>query len=185
MDNRWGAVAESQEKEVIDRVYVIGYVIDLMDRDRVTNRLNGTSMAYMIVNSIPRMLLPSKKKILASLNASAEDIMVRFYLGVGDRADSLVTSAYIDFRWLGPLIYTSFAFLFACILVGLCLLLRFQFFSLYVLCYVFFFALGTEQSFVTGCLNMLRIIVVVAALLIAYRFLDDLAGSDRRQHARI
>ena len=185
MDDRWGTVADSQEKEVIDRVYVIGYMIDLMDRDRVTNRFNGKAMAYMVVNSIPRMILPTKRKVLASLKASEEDISIRFNLGEDDRADSLITAAYIDFRWLGPLVYASFAFLFSCILVGLCLLLRFQFFSLYVLCYVFFFALGTEQSFVTGCLNMLRIIVIVAVLLMAYRFLDDLAGSDRRQHVRI
>lgn len=184
MDNRWGTVAESQEKEVIDRVYVIGYVIDLMDRDRITNRFNGSVMAFMVVNSIPRVLLPSKKKVLASLEARDSDITERFNLGDNDRADSLVTAAYIDFRWLCPLIYASFAFLFACILIGLCLLLRLPYFSLYVLCYVFFFAFGTEQAFITGSLNMLRIVLVVVVVLVIYRTISLLAHEGAPRHAR-
>ena len=172
MDNRWGTVVAGQQEEVVDRVYVIGLMTDMMSHDRVTNRFYGATAVYNAINSIPRVLLPNKKKLLASLNASDSDVTIRFGLGGNDRAESLVTAAYVDFRWLGPLIYSTYAFLFACLMIGLCSLLRFPVFSLYVLCYVFYFALGTEQTFVTGTLTMLRTVLPVAAILYFYRFLS-------------
>jgi hypothetical protein len=173
MDNRWGTVVKGQQKEVVDRVYVIGLMTDMMAHDRITNQFYGATAVYNAVNSIPRILLPDKKRILALIKASDSDVTIRFGLGGTDRAESLVTAAYVDFRWLGPLIYSTYAFLFACVLIGLCSLLRYPVLSLYIICYVFYFALGTEQTFITGTLTLLRTVLVVAVMLFLYRFFAE------------
>jgi len=99
MDSRWGNVAQSQEKEVVDRVFVLGYLADLMDNAKITNQYFGRVALAEFLTRVPRALLPDKDKILASLKASEIDVGLRYKIGVANRAGFVVTASYVDFRW--------------------------------------------------------------------------------------
>ena len=174
MDSRWGSVAQSQEKEVVDRVFVLGYLVDLMDNARITNQYFVRVALAEFLIGVPRFLLSDKDKILASLKASEVDVGLRYKIGVADRAGSIVTASYIDFRWLGPPLYAAFAFLVGASMALLALTIRMNFFSVYVISYVFLGALATEKAFFAHNLNMMRLIFIVFVMLCFFQFVARL-----------
>jgi hypothetical protein len=176
MDSRWGTVAQSQEKEVVDRVFVLGYLVDLMDNARVTNQYFGRVALAELLTGVPRFLLPDKDKILASLKASEIDVGLRYNIGVADRAGSIVTASYVDFRWVGPPLYAAFAFMVGAAMAMLALMLRTNFFTIYVMAYVFLAALATETAFFAHKFNMLRVVTLMFIALCVYKFVTGLAA---------
>ena len=176
METRWGTVAQSQEKEVVDRVFVLGYLVDLMDNARVGNQYFGRVALGEMLTGVPRFLLPDKEKIVSSLRASETDIGLRYRIGVADRASSIVTAAYIDFRWLGPPLFAALAFMVGAAMAILALMIRMNFFAVYVISYVFLGALATETAFFAHKLNMLRLVAVVFAALCLFQFLTRLSA---------
>jgi hypothetical protein len=174
MDSRWGTVAQSQEKEVVDRVFVLGYLVDLMDNARITNQYFGRMLLGEVLTGVPRFLLLDKEKTVASLKASESDIGQRYNIGVADRAMSIVTASYIDFRWLGPPLYAALAFMVGTAMAVLALLIRMNFFAVYVISYVFLAALATETAFFAHKVNMMRLLIVFFIALCLYQFVARL-----------
>lgn len=174
MDTRWGIVAQSQEKEVVNRVFILGYLVDLMDNARITNRYSGRVLLGELLTGVPRFLLPNKEKMVASLRADEANVGLRYNIGVADRAMSIVTASYIDFRWLGPPLYAALALLVGIAMAILALLIRMNIFTVYVTSYVFLAGLATEAAFFAHKLNMIRLVVVFFTALCLYQFLTRL-----------
>jgi hypothetical protein len=185
MESRWDKVAKTQEKEVVDRVFVLGYLIDLMENAKIANRYYGRVVLGEAVTAIPRFLLPDKDQILRTLNSDEASVGQRYNIGVADRAMSIATAGYIDFRWIGPVLYAPLAFIIGAGLALMALVLRLNFFSLYVMAYVFLAALGTETAFFAHKLNMMRVIAVLFVILVAYRMVRRLASSPRFAERRL
>jgi hypothetical protein len=178
LGSRWQTVAQSQEDEVVDRVFVLGYLVDLMDNARVTNQYFGRVLLGEMLTGVPRFLLPDKERILAELRSREADVGQRYNIGITDRATSIVTASYVDFRWLGPPIFAALAFMVGASMAMLALLIRMNFFSVYVISYVFLAALATETTFFAHKFNMMRLVVVFFIALCLYQFLVRLlAGS--------
>lgn len=178
MDSRWDNVAKTQEKEVVDRVFVLGYLVDLMGNAKIVNRYYGRVVLGEIVTAVPRFLMPDKEEVLATLNSDEASVGQRYNIGVQDRAMSIVTAGYIDFRWVGPVLYAALASLVGVCMAIMALTLRLNFFSVYVMAYVFLAALGTETAFFAHKLNMIRLVAVLFVGLFAYRMIMHLiAGS--------
>jgi len=167
--SRWDTVVRWQKVEVVDRTYVLGFVIDLMNGAKVHNPYYGRQLVAGVVQSLPYMLFKGKDATLAALGTDQAGIAARYGLLPTDRADSIVTSAYLDFRWLGPPIYAAIAFAFAAVMAFAARLVGRHCFTVYVICYVFFFGLGVEQFFVTNGLNMLRTVAIAVLPLYACR----------------
>ena len=174
MDTRWSSVAQPQKKEVVDRVFVLGYLVDLMDNAKITNQYFGRVAFAELLTGVPRIFLADKDKILASLKASEIDVGLRYKIGVADRAGSIVTASYIDFRWLGPPLYAALAFMVGATMAFLALMIRLNFFSVYVISYVFLGAVATETAFFAHNLNMMRLIFIFFVALCLFKFLARL-----------
>ncbi len=179
MDKRWDNVARTQEKEVVDRVFVLGYLVDLMDNAKVVNQYYGRVVLGETLVSIPRFLMPDKDRLLNSLKSDEASVGQRYNIGVRDRAMSIVTAAYVDFRWVGPVFYAALAALIGIGLALMPLIVRVNFFTVYVMAYVFFAALGTETAFFAHKFNMMRLIAVLFVALIAYRIFLRLGAGPR------
>ena len=179
MDQRWDNVAKTQEKEVVDRVFVLGYLVDLMDNARVVNQYYGRVFLGEAVTSIPRFLIPDKERILKSLKSDEASVGQRYRIGVRDRAMSIVTAGYIDFRWAGPVFYAALASIIGICLALMALSVRENIFSVYVMAYVFYAALGTEAVFFAHKFNMMRLLLVLFVALIAYRIFVRLISGPR------
>ncbi len=169
MDKRWDRVAERQEEEVVDRVFVVGYLVDLMENARLTNRLDGQALATQVVTAVPRFLLRDKDRILRSIDADEAAIGQRYNIGTRDRPSSIVTIAYVDFRWLGPPFYSVLVLLVGIAMAMIAGFINMNFFTVYIVCYVFLRALGTEAAFFTDKLEMLRTTAVLFVGLCLYR----------------
>lgn len=169
MDKRWDRVAQRQEAEVVDRVFVLGYLVDLMQNARLTNRFDGRVLATEAVTAVPRFILPRKDNILRSLNADEAAIGQRYNIGTTDRPTSIVTVAFVDFRWLGPVLYSVLTLLIGVAAATMAGIVNLNFFSVYAICFVFLRALGTESAFFTDKLEMLRTLAVLFVLLCLYR----------------
>ena len=127
-----------------------------------------------MLTGVPSFLLPDKEKIVASLKARETDVGQRYKIGVADRAMSIVTASYIDFRWLGPPLFAALAFMVGTSMAILALLIRMNFFTVYVISYVFLGALATETAFFAHKFNMMRLVAVFFVVLCLYRFLARL-----------
>jgi len=174
MDTRWDTVSESQETEVVDRVFVLGYLVDLMDNARITNQYYGRVALGELLTGVPRFLLPDKDNIIASLTSSEADVGTRYKIGVADRAGSIVTASYVDFRWFGPPLYAAFAFVVGAGMAALALLARMNWFTVYVVSYVFLGALATETAFFAHKANMLRLVFLFFVGLCLFHFVARL-----------
>lgn len=185
MDKRWDSVAKTQEKEVVDRVFVLGYLVDLMDNAKIINRYYGRVVLSEAVTAVPRFLLPDKERVIASLKADEASVGQRYGIGVRDRAMSIVTAGYVDFRWVAPILYAALAFIVGATLAVMASFISLNFFSVYVMAYVFLAALGTETAFFAHKLNMMRLIAVLFILLVAYRMILRLAAGPSMTERRL
>ena len=179
MESRWDNVAKTQEKEIVDRVFVLGYLVDLMVNARIVNQYYGRVLLGEAIISIPRFLMPDKDRVLRSLKSDEASVGQRYSIGARDRATSIVTAAYIDFRWVGPVLYAALAAIIGVCLASMALFIRLNFFSVYVMVYVFLAALGTETAFFAHKLNMMRLIAALFVALIAYRIFLHLVTGPR------
>lgn len=185
MESRWETVAQSQEKEVVDRVFVLGYLVDLMDNARITNQYFGRVALGEMLTGVPRFLLTDKRKTVASLKATEPEVGQRYKIGVADRAMSIVTASYIDYRWWGPPLYAALAFMIGAGMAILARLIGMNFFTVYVISYVFLGALGTESAFFAHHVNMMRLVVVLFVALCCYQFVARLLAGPALAHRQM
>jgi hypothetical protein len=76
-------------------------------------------------------------------------------------------------------LYAALAAIIGVCLASMALFIRLNFFSVYVMVYVFLAALGTETAFFAHKLNMMRLIAALFVALIAYRIFLHLVTGPR------
>jgi hypothetical protein len=167
MRSNWSEVMRYQDAEVTNRVFVIGYVTDLIAGARPWNAFAGRMLAWETLNAIPRFLWPAKFSLMRDLHAGQSGIAQAYGLPDEDRADSVLTSAFVDFHWLG-ILYAPIVFAVGVFCVGVIRLCRSRFVAVYVICYALLQAITPEQSFITESLNMIRLLIVLTPIFFGY-----------------
>lgn len=172
MQNNWEAVSRHQEQNVVTRVFIIGYLSDLMASDRPDPHFLGRELAAEVVTSVPRVLLPGKQGIIDALKAGESEINLQFGLPNQDRAESAVVAAYVDFSWFGLVLYPIVIAVMGIAFAWLSNVSASQFFRIYVVSYTFYVGVSVEQTYITFALNSLRAVLVVAFVFIALDVLN-------------
>lgn len=175
----WNELERDQAEMVIDRVFVIGFLSDLIGGTKVTSPYYGLQFVYSVVLSIPRFLLPDKHAILSELKGDEENIDLRFGLPPFDRADTVITEAYINFLWLGPLLYAPLLAATGIAFTWLARLGESSFFRTVVVSYALLTAFAAEISFVGTTLNVLRALLVLSIPFVILRWLRPRAATAR------
>ena len=160
--SNWRELEASQVSSVIDRVFVIGFLTDLINGTKVSSPFYGTEALHQTVTAIPRMMLPGKHELLAELKADEEQIDIRFGLPPYDRASTIVTSAYVNALWLGPFFFAPLMLLVGALLARISLIGGSGFYRVLAVSYVLYLGLSIEEAFITGTLNAIRVLLVIA-----------------------
>lgn len=167
----WNEFERDQAEMVVDRVFVIGFLSDLIGGTKVSSPYYGLQFVYSVVLTVPRFVFPEKHLLLAELKGDEENIDLRFGLPPFDRADTIITEAYINFLWLGPFLYAPLLAATGIALAWLARLGDSSFFRTVVVSYAVVTALGAETSFVGSTLNVLRALLVLSIPFIVLRWL--------------
>jgi hypothetical protein len=172
LGDRFDVVQRQQEDNVVTRVFVIGYLSELLASNRPSPFLNGREFVFQLVTSIPRVLLPDKQGLINSLQVGESHINRNFGLPDRDRAGSMLVASYADFGWLGvvlgPIIVAIMGIMFA----GLARLGHSPLLRMYVVAYTLHNGLTVEQSYVIYTTNALRIVAVVAGVFLVAEVLN-------------
>jgi hypothetical protein len=172
----WNELERDQAEMVIDRVFVIGFLADLIGGTKVSSPYYGMQFVYSVVLAVPRFLFPEKHQLLAELKGDEENIDLRFGLPPFDRADSIVTEAYVNFLWLGPLFYAPILAATGIALAWIARLGESSFFRTVVVSYAVVTAIAVETSYVGTTLNVLRTLLVVSVPFVVLRWLRPRAA---------
>jgi hypothetical protein len=166
MENNWDALSKNQERNVVTRVFVIGYLSDLMASERRNPFFLGRELAHEVVASVPRIVLPGKQDIIASLRAGEIEINARFGLPNQDRAESAIVAAYVDFSWFGLVLYPIVVAVIGIAFAWLSTVSASQFFRIYTVSYTFYVGVSVEHTYVTFALNSLRTVLTLACVFV-------------------
>ncbi|MPY70076.1 MAG: hypothetical protein GEU92_08315 [Alphaproteobacteria bacterium] len=166
MENNWEVIAKNQEQNVVTRVFVIGYLSDLMASNRPAPFFLGRQLATELVSSIPRVVLPGKVDIIASLKAGEGEINEQFGLPNQDRAESAIIAAYVDFSWFGLVLYPIVIAVLGAAFAYLSNVSASPFFRIYTVSYAFYIGISVEQTYIILVLNSLRTLLALALMFI-------------------
>lgn len=178
LDENWDYVQSVQAENLVTRVMVIDYLSDLIEGTRPASATYGEQLVAQAISAIPRVILPSKDELLRDLPLGEDDINPRFGLQVTDRADSIVTSGYIDFLWFGPVLMALVALAVGAMMALLARTGNSPFFAAFVVFYVLVSATSIENFFLTFQLNVIRLLIPLAGV---FLFLAVLTGSPARR----
>ena len=161
MAGSWSNLQESQAVDVVNRVFVIGYLTDLVHGTERAVGFMGKKFVNDVVSGIPRFMLPSKSEILAELDANETSVTIRFGQPVTDRSEIIVTASYADFLWFGAVFYPPLVMLLGIFLAWVSVATGSGLFRVYVMSYTLLTALTVETYFFTNSLNMVRTLVIL------------------------
>lgn len=165
--NQWDSVRDRSADDVVDRAFVIGYLTDLMGGTRPQSPFYGAVTLSEALTAVPRAMLPAKKRIIDGLARGEDSVNPRFGLPPTDRATTVVTSAYADFLWFGPVLIPPLVMALGVLLAKLATAGGSPFFRVCTLAYTLLFALQVEEAFFTANLVMARTLFAGAVLLVA------------------
>jgi len=177
LTRHWSELERNQAEMVIDRVFIIGFLVDLIGGTKVSSPYYGTQLFYSVVVAVPRFVLLDKHLLLDNMKADEENIDLRFGLPPLDRADSILTESYINFLWFGPFLYAPLLLLSGIALAGIARIGNSSFFQTTVVSYALITAIGVETSYVSTTLNVLRTLIVLAVPFLVLQWLRPRAES--------
>ena len=83
-----------------------GYLGSLMESNG--ENLNGVCMLYAVINSIPRLIFQNKFHLLDEYSCTDEHVNTLHGLPPFDSPTTILTQAYADFSYFGPILYVIF-----------------------------------------------------------------------------
>ncbi len=162
-DDLEGAL-EWQASNLPQRMFLINYLKELMVAESPLFGAGQASLAEMVV-SIPSIILPNKYEIIAELGGVSEERNSDF--DVPDHLDypnTLLTTSYIDFGWLGPMIGALSVLLIGSLLAFFMRIGKNNLFRLVVLSTTLSTFISAELSFYTSVTGEFRFLLVLLPL---------------------
>ena len=161
-EDSWDEVLDSQITSFPTRMFIIGYIKELMGTTPDPRFGHGAASAAELVMGIPAFLYPGKGEMVVQLGGIGEMRNPDFDLADhSDYADSLLTVAYMDFGWFGIPCAALLTLAFGWIMAQLARLGRNELFQVVLISLILTHYLTVEQSFVATTVNVLRLAVAV------------------------
>ena len=173
LSEEWDSVRERQSADIVRRIFVIGYLGDLIGGTRETSPLLGLNLFVESLEAMPRVLFPPKTEILDEIGRHEDLINANFGLPEIDRATSIVTGAYADFLWWGIILVPPIVLLLGISFAKLASVTRSEFMRVFAVSYVFYTGLSTESAFFTFTLGSLRTVLSMALAILFLRMLNQ------------
>ncbi|MGB0720813.1 MAG: hypothetical protein ACPGU7_00325 [Gammaproteobacteria bacterium] len=155
---------EDQIENVTERLFIIGYPQELLMADNPVFGF-GRGMAAEVLVAIPSALLPDKDELVEKLGGYGEMRNPDFGLPYpSDYANSVVTTAYMDFGWAAPLIVAASVFAIGSLSALLIRLISDPFFTFTALTLMLVVHLQVENSYALITLGTLRTLIILAPI---------------------
>ncbi len=165
LDDTWGAVLDSQVEQFPSRVFVIGYLKELMDSTDAKQFGFGRELAAELVLAVPSVLYPDKVATIAALGGVGEMRNPDFGLpDLSDYPESVLSAAYMDFGWLGAAIAPCLVLLAGVAAATLARVVRNELFRVVLVSIIVVEYLFIEGRFVSDTLATARVVLLLAPL---------------------
>lgn len=140
-------VAEAEKENYASRFFILGSLITTIDGISLPVAQAGKFLFIALFNCIPSLILPGKTELMSRLSWGGDGkALMNDLLGLQqlDFAYTPMLVAYVDFMWLGPLLYPFFVLLLGWLFSRLTQSMRYPSFVIAGLGLCFMEFLGTE-----------------------------------------